>query len=339
MLGIETSCDETSAAIVNGSLRVRSNIVASQIQEHERFGGVVPEIASRQHILTITPVCSRALHDANTSWDMLEGVAVTRGPGLAGPLLVGINFAKGLSLARGIPLYAVDHVEAHILSVWLDPDAGRPQLPMVTLVVSGGHTELVLVDAPGRYRLLGRTVDDAVGEAFDKVGRLLGLPYPGGPSVEKVAGTARDATPLPRAWLPNTYDFSFSGLKTAVLRLVQGHAKLVTDQGPDKAHSLPSETVASIAAGFQISVCDVLTKKLAGAVKDYGALSAAIVGGVANNQFLRSMALDRLNVPLLAPGFGLSTDNAAMIAGAALLNPHSVGLGLDAAPSLSLDAG
>ncbi|HZT95806.1 MAG TPA: tRNA (adenosine(37)-N6)-threonylcarbamoyltransferase complex transferase subunit TsaD, partial [Chloroflexota bacterium] len=311
------------------------NVVASQIALHRRFGGVVPEIASRQHVLALPTVTAAALREAAMGWREIEGIAVTYGPGLAGPLLVGINFAMGLSLARRIPLFAVNHVEAHVLSVWLETPE-PPRLPMVSLVVSGGHTELILVEGVGRYRVLGATVDDAAGEAFDKVGRLLGLPYPGGPSVEKAAGKANGTvTELPRAWLPGTYDFSFSGLKTAVLRLVQTQGKVASPEGAERL-SLAEEDVASIAAGFQESVADVLTAKLARAVEDQGAGSAAIVGGVANNKCLLNVARSRLDVELRWPAPGLSTDNAAMIAGAALLNPRPADYDLDAVPSLSL---
>ncbi|HEV3312798.1 MAG TPA: tRNA (adenosine(37)-N6)-threonylcarbamoyltransferase complex transferase subunit TsaD, partial [Chloroflexota bacterium] len=276
ILGIETSCDETAAAVVDDGRLVRSNVVASQIPIHERFGGVVPEIASRQHVLVIDSVVELALAHACYDLSAIDAVAVTYGPGLSGPLLVGTTFAKGLALGYGLPLLAVNHIEGHVLSVWLSMDtnpAPVPELPMVALVASGGHTELVLVTAPGTNRILGQTVDDAAGEAFDKVGRLLGLPYPGGPSVEAVAETIgdRDGVPdLPRAWLPGTLNFSFSGLKTAMVRAV--HAREHEDSGP-----LKSPVVARMASSFQESVADVLTRKLVDAVTGSGAVSASIV--------------------------------------------------------------
>lgn len=336
ILGIETSCDETAAAIVDDGRWIRSNVVASQIPIHERFGGVVPEIASRQHVLAIGGVVSRALGEANAEVRSIDAVAVTHGPGLAGPLLVGINLAKGFALGRLIPLIAVNHVEAHVLSVWLStPRESRPlpSLPMAALVVSGGHTELILVREPGAYTVLGKTLDDAAGEAFDKVGRLLGLPYPGGPSVEMAANEAIDLNgfTLPRAWLPDSYDFSFSGLKTAVLRTVRD-----ATNDSDNARLHPS-TVSLIAHAFQESVADVLTVKLVRAVQAYGAKSAAIVGGVANNEYIRKTLAEHLDVPLMVPAHDLSSDNAAMVAGAAFWSQDARDYDLEVAPSLSLE--
>ncbi len=336
ILGIETSCDETSVAIVDSRMRVLSNVIASQIDVHSRFGGVVPEIASRQHILAVSGITEAALEESGVTVQQIDGIAVTYGPGLSGPLLVGVNFAKGLSMALRRPLFRVNHIEAHILSVWLSTghtDHG-PRLPMVSLVASGGHTELVLVKAPGDYLVLGRTVDDAAGEAYDKVGRLLGLPYPGGPAIERVAmGTDQNArgTVLPRAWMPGTYDFSFSGLKTAVRRLVEAR-----EESEQNAVTKADDWTSEIAGAFQDSVVDVLTAKLQQAVIETGANSASIVGGVAGNQRLRRAAEERLDVPILFPGPGLSADNAAMIAGAALLSPQTAGYELDVDPSLSL---
>ena len=331
ILGVESSCDETSAAVVENGRQVLSNIVASQIPVHERFGGVVPEIASRQHVLAIEEVVARALREADVSIDDLDAVAATFGPGLSGPLLVGTSFAKGLSMSSKLPLHAVNHVEGHILSVWLGSDEPF-QLPMVSLVVSGGHTQLVLVKEPGVYEMLGQTVDDAAGEAFDKVGRLLGLAYPGGPNLELAAseGTV-DGITMPRAWLQGTHDFSFSGLKTAVSREV---SRL---RGPEPTtDDLRWTDVVAVAAAFQESVADVLTRKLALAVAEKHANSAAIVGGVANNSFIRGMARDRVTCPLHVPGPGLSSDNAAMIAGAAFWHPRPVGLDCDVDPNMRM---
>lgn len=335
ILGIETSCDETAAAVVADGRRVLSNVVASQISVHERFGGVVPEIASRQHILAIDQVVDRALKDAEVGMVDLDAIGVTVGPGLSGALLVGTSFAKGLSLGAGVELRAVDHIEGHVLSPWLgfDEASVEPPLPMIALVVSGGHTELVLVTAPGAYVVLGRTVDDAAGEAYDKVGRLLGLPFPGGPNVEAAArqGNFNPTVEMPRAWLRGSYDFSFSGLKAAMSREVS-RRRALADGG-----RLPAGAVGEFAAAFQESVADVLSGKLALAVAETGASSAAIVGGVANNEYIREKARERLSVSLYAPAAGLSSDNAAMIAGAAYWNPRVVDLDFDIDPSLRLE--
>jgi N6-L-threonylcarbamoyladenine synthase len=344
ILGIETSCDETAAAVVDDGRRILSNIIASQIPLHQRFGGVVPEIASRQHVLAIGTVVAQALTAAETRWEEVDAIAVTRGPGLSGALLVGMNFAKGAALARTLPLITVDHIEAHLLSVWLshNPEPPpEPPLPMVSLVVSGGHTELVLITAPGRYQLLGRTLDDAAGEAFDKVARLLGLTYPGGPAIEQAAANLPpdiEPAPLPRAWLPGTHNFSFSGLKTAVLHLIQRECGAGSDGRGGEMCTLSESQVAAIAAGFQNSVIDVLVSKLAHAVDTYHARSAAIVGGVSGNRALRRAAEEQISVPLYVPERGLSTDNAAMIAGAAFFRPLVVGYDADVDPSLALEA-
>jgi N6-L-threonylcarbamoyladenine synthase len=335
ILGIETSCDETSAAIVEDGRLVLSNVIASQTPLHERFGGVVPEIASRQHVLALTSVTRRALSDAGLAMTELDALAVTYGPGLSGPLMVGTAFTKGLAIATGLPLIGVNHVEAHLLSVWLGVDGDGhqpPALPMAALLVSGGHTELVIIHEPGKYQPLGRTLDDAAGEAFDKVGRLLGLPYPGGPSIEKSAQAAigeKSITVAPRAWLPGTYDFSFSGLKTAMVREVRSHA-------PDEPQTLDALTTSRLAAAFQESVADVLTQKLSKAALEYGARSAAIVGGVAANGYLRAMATERVSVPVHFPGRDLSTDNGAMIAGSGFWHRLDANLDLEISPSLGL---
>lgn len=338
ILGIETSCDETAAAVVDDGRLIRSNVVASQIPIHERFGGVVPEIASRQHILAIGQVVSDALKEGATLLAEVDAIAVTYGPGLSGPLLVGMNFAKGLALGLGIPLLTVNHLEAHMLSVWLvtgEDSAPEPALPMVSLIVSGGHTELVLVERPGRYRVLGRTLDDAAGEAFDKVGRLLGLEYPGGPSIERTAALVcpADATiSLPRAWLRGTHDFSFSGLKTAVVREVR------SAQVTSTVETISAERAQMLAWAFQDSVADVLSQKLSDAAKSEGSHSASLVGGVANNSTVRAACERRLMVPLYVPGPGLCTDNAGMVAGAAYWNPRKISYEQDIAPSLGLSA-
>jgi len=346
ILGIETSCDETSAAVVDGGRIVRSNIVASQISLHAPFGGVVPEIASRQHVRAISLIARAALDAAGASYHELDAIAATRGPGLAGALLVGYNFAAGFSLGLDIPLIPVNHLEGHVHSVWLtrqDPPPAPPRFPLLTLIVSGGHTELVLVRGHGDYMPVGRTLDDAAGEAFDKVGRLLGLPYPGGPAIQEAATRATDTRHLPRAWLPGTFDFSFSGLKTAVLHLVYEMAEGKSPHETrgralpqiDVASGLTAEGVASLAAGFQESVADVLTTKTVAAADRYGAAAVAVVGGVAANRLLRERMSETVRQPLYLSAPEFSTDNAAMIAGAAHFtrgNPEE----LDIQPALAL---
>jgi N6-L-threonylcarbamoyladenine synthase len=346
VLGIETSCDETSAAVVESGRLVRSNVVSSQIDRHAPFGGVVPEIASRQHVLAISHVVRTALAEAHAEERDLDALAVTYGPGLAGALLVGLSFARGLALGLGIPLIPVNHLEGHLHSVWLTvrrPLPAPPDLPMMTLIVSGGHTELVLVRDHGDYEVAGRTVDDAAGEAFDKVARLLGLPYPGGPSIQRAAGDAVAPINFPRAWLPRSFDFSFSGLKTAALHRAYEAA---FGRSPDeiRGQSLPrvevashlsAEQVANLAAGFQESVVDVLVTKALAAAQAFSARSIAVVGGVAANRALRERFTAASPLPLHISPPEFSTDNAAMIAGAAYFIRQPA-VDLDVQPALSL---
>jgi len=302
VLGIETSCDETAAAIVVDGRYVESNVVASQDDVHRKTGGVVPEIASRLHLRAIGPVVVRALEDAGRAWDDLDLVAVTHGPGLAGALLVGLNTAKALSFARGLPLLGVNHLEGHVYANWL-VDQVEPRFPLVCLIVSGGHSDLVLMREHGEYLRLGRTLDDAAGEAFDKAARMMGLGYPGGPAVQAAAeGGDPTRYALPRAWLRPSWDFSFSGLKTAVLRTVReaGDALVVPD----------------LAASFQEAVVDVLATKTVEAAREQGAQSIALAGGVAANLPLRACIQQLSDVPVLIPPVKLCTDNAAMIAAA-----------------------
>ena len=254
ILALETSCDETTAAVIAGGRHILSNVVLTQEVLHRRFGGVVPELAAREHIRGIVPVVEQALRDAEVTWSDLAAVAVANGPGLAPALVVGVNMAKGIALAHGLPLIAVNHLEGHIYANWLvktrppGVDMPRPpELPAVCLVVSGGHTELVIMEDHLQYRLLGRTRDDAAGEAFDKVARLLGLGYPGGPLIERAAQSAtpeQDQPPLTRPWLRGTYDFSFSGVKTAMLRHVEaagGHRRANTGDGQRLRRSVPAD--------------------------------------------------------------------------------------------------
>jgi len=309
ILGIETSCDETAAAVVEDGRGLRSNVIASQFHLHARYGGVVPEVASRHHLEVILQVVDAALADAGAAWRDLRGVAVTAGPGLAGALLVGVNTAKALAWAHDLPLLGVHHLEAHLYANWLEVPGrpyAEPELPAVGLIVSGGHTDLILMRGHGDYVRLGRTRDDAAGEAFDKVGRLLGLGFPGGPAIERTARDAPARLPLrlPRAWLKGSDDFSFSGLKTAVLHTVRGE------------RGAPPPT-PSIAAAFQSSVVDVLTRKTVDAALREGARCILLSGGVAANAPLRQLLIDRSPLPVFAPPPVLCTDNGAMIAACA----------------------
>ena len=327
ILGIETSCDETAAAVVEDGRRILSNVVASQIEIHRRYGGVFPEVASRQHVLSILPVIEEAM--AGLDWDELDAIAVTYGPGLAGSLLVGVNAAKGLALGRGLPLLGINHIEAHIYANWLT--GNEIAFPALCLVVSGGHTELILMSDHGQYRRLGGTIDDAAGEAFDKVGRLLGLEYPGGPAIERTAQYGDPtAFKLPRAWLGDSYNFSFSGLKTAVLRIV----KKYESQG--KLQRLP---LADLAASFQAAVVDVLVEKARRAAQECGARQILLAGGVAANKTLRREMAQRSALPVLCPPIPLCTDNAAMVASAAYFRfqaGYRSGWDLDVIPNLKL---
>ncbi len=346
ILGIETSCDETSAAIVADGRVVRSIVVSSQIAEHAPYGGVVPEIASRQHVRAILPVARGAIEQAGIANHEVDAVAATYGPGLAGALLVGVSFARGLALALNIPLIPVNHLEGHLHSVWLtdeDCDAATPKFPLLALIVSGGHSELILMADHGEYRLLGRTLDDAAGEAFDKAGRLLGLPYPGGPSIQAASRAATSPVRFPRASLRGTYDFSFSGLKTAVLHEVirtatgKNASQIRGSHRPrvDLADGLTDQQVADIAAGFQESVVDVLATKTAAAADEYDVAGVAVVGGVAANAALRARMRQVIRRPLFIAAPKFSTDNAAMIAAAAFYRPRAEA-GADIEPDLAL---
>jgi len=297
VLAIETSCDETAAAVVEDGRVVRSSVVASQVDLHARYGGVVPEVASRQHLLSIEPVVREALTAAGCSLDQIDAVAATRGPGLAGSLLVGYNFGKALAFARDLPFIGVNHLEGHIYANWLN--AGEePRFPALCLVISGGHTDLVVMERHGGYRRLGGTRDDAAGEAFDKAGRLLGLPFPGGPAVARAAEEGgKTSLALPRAWLPGTFDFSFSGLKTAVLHTVRA-AKY---------------DVPAIAWEFQEAVVDVVSGKVSRLARELGAADVLLGGGVASNQRLRDELRRRSPAPVRIPEPRYCTDNAAMI--------------------------
>ncbi len=313
ILGIDTSCDDTSAAIVENGCRIISNVVSSQSEIHAKYGGIVPELASRRHIEMIIPVVDEALSQAGVRLDDLAAVAVCHGPGLIGSLLVGCSYAKAACYARGIPLVAVNHLEGHILSVFLGESA--PEFPFLSLVVSGGHTSLYVAEDFGSYRELGRTRDDAAGEAYDKVSKLLGLGYPGGPLIDSLAAMGDpDALEFPRAYLPESLDFSFSGLKTSVLNHLHHRTQKTASAGP-----LPQKEVQDIAASFQKAVVDVLVRKTEWAIKRQGVSRVSLAGGVSANRSLRdrmkAMASER-GVEAFIPPVPLCTDNAAMIAAA-----------------------
>ncbi|MDH5695682.1 MAG: tRNA (adenosine(37)-N6)-threonylcarbamoyltransferase complex transferase subunit TsaD [Dehalococcoidia bacterium] len=322
ILGIETSCDETAAAVVEDGARILSNQIASQVEIHARYGGIVPEVASRQHILSIIPITEQAMTEAKAAWSDLAGIAVTIGPGLAGSLLVGVNVAKAVALAHGLPITGVNHLEGHIYANWLVDH--QIVFPLMCLIVSGGHSDLVLMRGHGDYVVLGRTRDDAAGEAFDKAARILGLGYPGGPAIEQAARTGTASIQLPRAWLKGSSDFSFSGVKTALLRLAEG-GKLLS--------------VADAAASFQQAVVDVLVTKTVAIAKERRVRQILLAGGVASNELLRNWLVKNSPFPVLVPEPVLCTDNAAMIAacGYYRLQAGKIdGLDLDVVPSLKL---
>ena len=333
ILGIETSCDETAAAVVENGRVILSSTVASQADLHAQFGGIFPEVASRQHILSIYPIVDQALKEAHIKLSDLDGIAVTRGPGLPGSLVVGINMAKGLVIGSGLPLLGINHLEGHLYSAGLSDEEGKkkklPTFPLLALIVSGGHTELVLMEDHLKYERLGGTLDDAAGEAFDKVARLLEIGYPGGPAVQAAAeGGDPKAFDFPRAWLDESYNFSFSGLKTAVLRTVQELKK-----GKKK---LP---IPDLAASFQTAVVEVLVRKTFLAAEEYKTKDILIAGGVSANQLLRDQFKSQRKYKVHIPPLSLCTDNAAMIAGAGCFL-FSAGqrdnLDMDAAPTWSI---
>jgi N6-L-threonylcarbamoyladenine synthase len=326
VLGIETSCDETAAAVVEDGIKILSSPVASQVDIHARYGGVVPEVASRQHILAMIPILRQTMTEARIDWKDLDGIAVTIGPGLAGSLLVGANVAKAITLAHGLPLTGINHIEGHIYANWLVEHApnSAPTFPLLCLIVSGGHSDLVLMKGHGNYVLLGRTRDDAAGEAFDKAARILGLGYPGGPAIERAARSGIPSLDLPHAWLKGTNDFSFSGVKTALLRLVTS-GKITSK--------------ADAAASFQETVVDVLTTKTIAAAREYRVRQIMLAGGVASNSRLRERLLTDSPITVLIPPPELCTDNAAMIAACGYFHfqaGRTNGLDVDVVPSLKL---
>lgn len=351
ILGIESSCDETAAAIVEDGHLLLSDVVNSQIDIHAVYGGVVPEVAARSHIEVINPVIDQALRNANLSWNDIDGIAVTYAPGLIGSLLVGTLAARTLALLKNKPLYPIHHVEAHVYANFITDQSNeinlqlpskQPTFPMLALIVSGGHSQLVLFKDHGDYELLGQTQDDAIGEAFDKVAKILGLPYPGGPSIAHAAleGDSK-AYSLPKAKLKGAYDFSFSGLKTAVLRAVQREVGVDTSfPSGDLAAHLNDVQKANFAASFQRIAIETLVDKAEAAFTDYSPASVVIAGGVAANQELRRRLSERLPLPIEYAPMSLCTDNAAMIATLgyfyALKKQPSSPLDLEVIPSLSM---
>jgi len=307
IMGMETSCDETAVSIVKNGTEILSNIVASQIESHKRFGGVVPEIASRHHVEQITLVIEEALSQAGITYEEIDAIAVTEGPGLVGALLIGVNAAKAISFAHDIPLVGVHHIAGHI---YANRIVDNLEFPLLALVVSGGHTELVLMKEHGHFEVIGETRDDAAGEAYDKVARTLNLPYPGGPHIDRLAGEGNPkAVKLPRAWIEGTYDFSFSGLKSAVINTVHNAEQRGEVIRPE-----------DLAASFQESVVDVLVSKTVEAAEEYQVKQVVLAGGVAANKGLRTALVDKFkemdSVKLTIPPLSLCTDNAAMIAAA-----------------------
>ncbi len=331
ILGIETSCDETAAAVIKNGREILSNVVASQIESHKRFGGVVPEIASRHHVEAITLVVEEALKKAEVSWDDLDGIAVTEGPGLVGALLIGVNAAKALAFAHGIPLINVHHIAGHIYANRILTEFS---FPLLALVVSGGHTELVLMKEHGDFEVIGETRDDAAGEAYDKVARTLKLPYPGGPHIDRLAHEGQPTVKLPRAWLEeDSYDFSFSGLKSAVINTLHN--------ANQKGEVIAPE---DLACSFQESVIDVLVTKTVKAAEEFKVKQVLLAGGVAANKGLRAKLqeafMDQKDIELIIPPLYLCTDNAAMIAAAgsiAFEKGKRAAMDLNANPGLILE--
>ena len=312
ILGIETSCDETAAGVVEDGRKLLSNVISSQADLHSPHGGVVPEVASRRHIQDLIPVLEQATSDANVGLEEIDAIAVTYGPGLAGSLLTGVNAAKGIAYCLGIPLIGVNHLEGHIYASWLAKTdlEEDPGFPLACLVASGGHTDLLLMESHGKYKLVGRTRDDAAGEAFDKAARILGLGFPGGPEIQRVSEGATGEERLPRAWMKDTLDFSFSGIKTALLHIAQDRGIYPTPQ--DEVNQ--QKIIRELAAAFQESVVDVVSAKLVDMAIKYKTKGLVLGGGVTANARLREEIVARSPLPVIIPPPILCTDNGAMIA-------------------------
>ena len=338
LLGIETSCDETAVAVIEDGTHIHSNVVASQADLHARYGGIVPEVASRQHLLTFVPLVRQALEDAGVELHRLDGIGVTHGPGLAGSLLIGVNAAKGLALSQELPFIGINHLEGHIYAAWLegnDPEHA-PGFPLICLITSGGHTDLILMEGHGRYTLVGRTRDDAAGEAFDKAARVLGLGFPGGPAIQRVSAASRgEEERFPRPRIKDSLDFSFSGLKTAVVRRAEQKGLYPLPEGAE----LDSQQVSEIAAAFQEAAVDSMVERTVEAARRYKVRGVLLGGGVAANTLLREQMRERSPVEVIAPGPELCTDNGAMIGASAffhLRSGPSYQWDLDVVPSLRL---
>ncbi|MDE0744956.1 MAG: tRNA (adenosine(37)-N6)-threonylcarbamoyltransferase complex transferase subunit TsaD [SAR202 cluster bacterium] len=338
VLGIETSCDDTAAAVIADGTSILSNIVASQSDMHKKYGGIIPEIASREHLTSLIPVVNEALNKAEMTHRDIDAIAVTYGPGLAGSLLIGVNSAKGLSMAWDKPLIGINHLEGHIYSAWLEglePDS-KAGFPIVCLIASGGHTDLILMKDHLEYELLGKTRDDAAGEAFDKAARVLGLGFPGGPEIQKMSEKARDEiNPLPRPQTKNSLDFSFSGLKTALVRRAEsdGFYPAVDGKGPSVYQTI------EYSFAFQEAIVDCLIRNTKQAVLETNSKAVILGGGVAANSRLRKRMNEVIDIPVFVPRAQLCTDNGAMIGAAAffnLKNGFPLQLDMDAVPNLRI---
>ena len=337
ILGIETSCDETAAGVVEDGRKLLSNVISSQAELHSPHGGVVPEVASRQHVRDLVPVLEQAASYSGFGLEDIDAIAVTYGPGLAGSLITGVNSAKAIAYSLGIPLIGVNHLEGHIYASWLAKAnlEEDPGFPLACLVASGGHTDLLLMEGHGKYKLVGRTRDDAAGEAFDKAARILGLGFPGGPEIQRVSEGARGDEQLPRAWMKDTLDFSFSGIKTALLHMAQ-------DRGiyPSPEDGIDRERlVRELASAFQESVVDVISAKLVEMAAKYKVKGLVLGGGVTANARLREEIVKRSPLPVIIPPPILCTDNGAMIAACGYFQyqrGEETGMGIDVSPGLPL---
>ncbi|MCH2675984.1 MAG: tRNA (adenosine(37)-N6)-threonylcarbamoyltransferase complex transferase subunit TsaD [Dehalococcoidia bacterium] len=337
ILGIETSCDETAAGVVEDGRKLLSNVISSQAELHSPHGGVVPEVASRQHVRDLVPVLEQAASYSGFGLEDIDAIAVTYGPGLAGSLITGVNSAKAIAYSLGIPLIGVNHLEGHIYASWLAKAnlEEDPGFPLACLVASGGHTDLLLMEGHGKYKLVGRTRDDAAGEAFDKAARILGLGFPGGPEIQRVSEGARGDEQLPRAWMKDTLDFSFSGIKTALLHMAQDRGIYPSpEDGTDQ-----ERMVRELASAFQESVVDVISAKLVEMAAKYKVKGLVLGGGVTANARLREEIVKRSPLPVIIPPPILCTDNGAMIAACGYFQyqrGEETGMGIDVSPGLPL---
>lgn len=337
ILGIETSCDETAAGVVLDGRTLLSNVISSQADLHSPHGGVVPEVASRQHVRDLVPVLEQAAADSGLRLEDMNAIAVTYGPGLAGSLITGVNAAKAIAYSLGVPLIGVNHLEGHIYASWLSKEdlENDPGFPLACLVASGGHTDLLLMEGHGRYKLVGRTRDDAAGEAFDKAARILGLGFPGGPEIQRVSAGATGEEALPRAWMKESHDFSFSGLKTALLHMAQDRGIYPSlENGVDQVR-----LVRELAAAFQESVVDVVSAKLVEMAAKYKVKGLVLGGGVTANARLREEIIERSPLPVIIPPPILCTDNGAMIAACAYFQyqrGEETAMDIDVEPGLPL---